>query len=339
MLQPQIVATSVEVAVCGFIIYRSVWIIAMCMMSQSVEPDVALAEMLTDVEGFLQYLRADKGCSMKTVETYGTDLRLWLAHVATHHPLCLAWRKVGDRTIRSWMMAMSQEGIAPGTVNRRLSALRSLFRYLRLCGLVEHDPLRAIKGMRKPKPLPYFLKESELHRLIDGVSYGEDYVGRMERAVILTFCHTGLRRGELLGLRQGDIDWGSQQLRVVGKRNKMRMVPFGDELAHGLRECLALHPLGMAPSAPLFVQGQGVPLSEARLASIVRRCIGEVSTIEKRTPHVLRHTYATALLNNEAKLESVKELLGHESVATTQIYTHTTIEELKKAYQKAHPRA
>lgn len=309
-------------------------------MKPSMTDNAPLEEMLHDVVGFLHYLRADKGCSQQTIDTYAADLRLWLAHVAEHHAPLLAWPKISAKTIRSWMMAMNRVGLAAGTVNRRLSALRSLFRYLRLCGVVSHDPLRDVKGMKKPKRLPYFLKEQEMHRLIDAVEYADDAEGRLERSVILTFCHTGIRRAELLGLRQGDVDWGSQQLRVLGKRNKMRLVPFGDELAEALRQMLDEHPMGECEvDAPLFMLPNGAALTVARLAAIVRKCIGEVSTIEKRTPHVLRHTYATAMLNNEATLENVKELLGHDSVATTQIYTHTTIEELKKAYQKAHPRA
>lgn len=299
-----------------------------------------LVTLHTDVTGFLHYLRADKGSSPLTVATYENDLRLWLEHMAVKYPELLAWPKITPQAIRSWVMAMSRGGIAPATINRRLSALRSLFRYLRLCGLAEHDPLRSIKSLKKPKQLPKYLKEREMHKLIDEVEYGEDYEGQLERAIIVTLCHTGIRRGELLGLRLADVDWAQQQLRVLGKRNKVRLVPFGDEMAQVLRAMLACNEEGLRPlDMPLFVQLDGKPLTTGRLAKIVRKRIGEVSTIAKRTPHVLRHTYATAMLNNNAALENVKELLGHESVATTQVYTHTTIDELKKAYRSAHPRA
>ena len=198
-----------------------------------------------------------------------------------------------------------------------------------------------VRGPKKRKPLPFFLREEEMDNLLKEENFGYEFQGERDRLILMMFYEMGLRRAELVGLNEGDVDFYRDQIKVTGKRNKQRLIPFGDELKSALQSYMALK--AQEVSAPedgaLFVQKDGRRVTDAWVYTMVRRNLTKVTSIKKRSPHVLRHTFATTMLNHDAELEAVKELLGHESVATTEIYTHTTFEELKNAYSKAHPRA
>lgn len=232
------------------------------------------------------------------------------------------------------------KGNTATSVNRRLSALRSLYRFAIKRGLVEHDPAHLVKGPKPKKPLPYFLKESEMNRLLDDNMWTADYKGLLARTLIIVFYETGIRLSELTGLRVDDVSLINNELKVTGKRSKQRIVPFGDELRKQVETYLAERESRVTSSTDvLFVDESGLPLDNARVRKIVQGSLSRVTTMKKKSPHVLRHTFATAMLNHRAGLESVKQLLGHESVSTTEIYTHTTFEQLKEQYKTAHPRA
>jgi integrase/recombinase XerC len=218
--------------------------------------------------------------------------------------------------------------------------LRSFFRFALKRGLVEKDPAHALAGLKKSKPLPQFLREGEMDRLLDGMEWGEDYKDVRARTLILLLYETGLRRSELAGLNDGDIDFGVCQLKVTGKRNKQRIVPFGAELAEALKGYMDVRneQLRLDGDA-LFLNDKGHRMTGQQVYAIVRKHLTGATSLKKRSPHVLRHTFATAMLNNGAGLESIKNLLGHESVSTTEIYAHTTFEQLKRVYKEAHPRA
>ena len=221
-----------------------------------------------------------------------------------------------------------------------MSALRSFFRFALKRGLVEKDPAHALAGLKKSKPLPQFLREGEMDRLLDGMEWGEDYKDVLARTLLLLLYETGLRRSELAGLNDGDIDFGVCQLKVTGKRNKQRIVPFGAELAEALKGYMDMRneQLRLDGDA-LFLNDKGLRMTGQQVYAIVRKHLTGATSLKKRSPHVLRHTFATAMLNNGAGLESIKNLLGHESVSTTEIYAHTTFEQLKRVYKEAHPRA
>jgi integrase/recombinase XerC len=292
------------------------------------------------IEDFLNYLCYERNRSELTVRNYEKGLRDFESYFK-NRDCHLSWESVDSDIIRDWMESMMDKGDMASTVNNRLSAVRSFFRYALTRGLVERDPSHIVKGPKKQKPLPYFVREADMNRLIDiPQMWGEGFKGLRARTIIILFYETGMRLAELTALNDQDIDFVSHQLKVTGKRNKQRIIPFGRELEQALRQYMALRDEQPAHDDQALIQNdKGERMSRFQVERIVRSCLSRVTTQKKRSPHVLRHSFATAMLNNGAGLESVQKLLGHESVATTEIYTHTTFEQLKKVYENAHPRA
>ena len=292
------------------------------------------------IDQFLNYLRYERNKSPLTVQSYEESLRDFETYIQGVDD-CLSLQTVDTDLIRNWMEQMMDEGKKPATVNLRLSALRSFYRFALSRDFVEKDPAHAVRGPKKSKPLPQFVRESEMDVLLDEKLLENTYNNVRARTIILMFYETGIRLAELVGLNDEDVDLDALQLRVTGKRSKQRIVPFGDELAQVLRNYVAQRgeneQLGL--SQALFLNGKGDRVSCDQVRYLVRRFLSEVTTLKKKSPHVLRHSFATAMLNNGAGLESVKKLLGHESLNTTEIYTHTTFEQLKRVYNDAHPRA
>jgi integrase/recombinase XerC len=291
------------------------------------------------IESFLKYLELERNYSPRTIRSYGDSL-LTFEKFFKKNTETVKWDTVDSDIIRNWVMGMTDSGAQPTTVNRNLSALRSFFSYLMRIGAVEVNPATKVKGPKKAKPLPYFLKESETDRLMDSALYPADFIGLRDRTILTLFYETGIRLSELEGLNYTDVDLISSQLKVTGKRNKQRIVPFGPELKSLLEQYQAARESHCEPTeCALFINGKGKRLNKGSIAQLTHKYLSMVTTIKKRSPHVLRHTFATQILNHDGNLETVKELLGHESVATTEIYTHTTFEELKKIYKQAHPRS
>ena len=293
------------------------------------------------IEQFLNYLRYERNRSTLTVQRYEEVLRTFQAYFENMDDQ-LSWESIDSDVIRDWMESMMDNGAMASTVNNCLSAVRSFYRFVLSRKLVEKDPSHVIRGPKKQKPLPYFVRENEMDKLLDEKEWdGDSFKDMRARTILYMFYETGIRRAELIGLNDGDIDFVLRQVRVAGKRNKQRIVPFGEELETVLRDYVALRneKLVGRESTALFVSDKGKRISRTLVTRIVRENLGLVSTMKKRSPHVLRHSFATAMLNNGAGLESVRRLLGHESIATTEIYTHTTFEQLKQIYKKAHPRA
>lgn len=291
------------------------------------------------IDQFLNYLRYERNASPQTVQTYEESLREFESYIAFRED-GLSLGTVDTDLIRDWMEILMDRGNNASTINKKLSALRSFFRFALKRGLVEKDPAHALAGLKKSKPLPQFLREGEMDRLLDGMEWGEDYKDVRARTLLLLLYETGLRRSELAGLNDGDIDFGACQLKVTGKRNKQRIVPFGAELAEALKGYMDMRneQLRLDGDA-LFLNDKGHRMTGQQVYAIVRKHLTGATSLKKRSPHVLRHTFATAMLNNGAGLESIKNLLGHESVSTTEIYAHTTFEQLKRVYKEAHPRA
>lgn len=292
------------------------------------------------IDSFLDYLRLERAYSPKTVQGYEIDLREFESYLArTDEGVTL---ETADADIvRNWTMEMMEAGQKETSVNRRLSALRSFYRFLLRKGVIAASPMQLVKGPKKKKPLPYFLREEEMNRLLDGTDFGQGFEGERDRLIVQMFYETGMRRAELVGLDEGDVDFYRGQIKVTGKRNKQRLIPFGEELKSAIQAYMVekSREVPEPEDGALFVQRNGRRVTEGWVYGMVHRNLAKVTSIKKRSPHVLRHTFATAMLNNQAELEAVKELLGHESVSTTEIYTHTTFEELKNAYNNAHPRA
>ena len=291
------------------------------------------------INQFLDYLRYERNASPQTVQTYEESLRAFESYL-TFRDNELSMDSVDTDLIRDWMESLMDKGNSASTINKNLSALRSFYRFALRRGLVKKDPAHAVTGPKKSKPLPQFLREGEMDRLLDGLEWDSSFNNVRARTILLLFYEAGLRRSELIGLDDKDIDFEAAQLKVTGKRNKQRIVPFGAELAETLKDYKAKRQKEFGEtSGALFLSDKGERISGAQVYQIVRKYLSMVTSLKKRSPHVLRHTFATAMLNNGAGLETIKSLLGHESVSTTEIYTHTTFEQLKRIYKEAHPRA
>ena len=291
------------------------------------------------VNQFLAYLSYERNRSLATVSSYRKDLEAFQKFVQAQNPTLL-WADVDADLVRDWMAEMMNEGQRATSINRRLSALRSFYRFALARNLVKSDPVQGVVGPKKDKPLPQFLKEKEMDELLQEDFWTDCYGDVRDRMIIMTFYETGIRLAELMNLCDGDVDFMSGQLKVTGKRNKQRLIPFGAELSQALQYYMGVRDAQVVRhSAALFLANDGQQMTADAIRYRVRKHLSLVSTLKKRTPHVLRHTFATAMLNHKAGIESVKKLLGHESLSTTEIYTHTTFEQLKREYLNAHPRA
>ena len=289
-------------------------------------------------EKFLNYLRYELNRSQLTVESYGADLSAFETYFKNLDDQ-LSWESVDADVIRDWMESMMDKGNTATSINRRLSALRSLYRFALSRHLVARDPAHGIAGPKKEKPLPQFVREKEMDAVLEALAATDDYKSMRARTIILLFYTTGIRLAELIGLDDGDVDYDASQIKVTGKRDKQRLVPFGEELKEALRKFQAVRDQHVERQSPaFFLSDKGLRMTRAQVEQVVKENLTGFTTLKKRSPHVLRHTFATAMLNHDAGIESVQKLLGHESLSTTQIYTHTTFEQLRQAYVKAHPR-
>ena len=291
------------------------------------------------INAFLDYLRLERNYSEKTIVSYRTDL-LEFEEYLKKVDAELDFAKVDADVVRNWMVSLMDDGRAATSVNRKLSSLRSFYRFLLKKKVVLVDPMLKVVGPKKKKPLPSFVREKDMDRLLDELLYDESFEGCRDRIILEVFYATGMRRSELIGLNDADVDLSAKLIKVTGKRNKQRLIPFGDELAEDLLKYIKVRNETLSQGAEaFFVLKNGARMYPEAIYRLVRRYLSGVVTLKKRSPHVLRHTFATAMLNGKAELRAVKELLGHESLATTEVYTHTTFEELKKVYEQAHPRA
>ena len=292
------------------------------------------------IDAFLKYLRFERNYSEKTIVSYGIDLKEF-GDFLREKDLGEDLTKVDAGDVRSWMVDLMGKGRAATSVNRKLSSLRSFYRFLLKKKEIEVNPMLKVVGPKKKKTLPSFLREQEMDRLLDEISFEDNFEGCRDRLILEMFYATGMRLSELIGLNDADIDFSARLLKVTGKRDKQRLIPFGDELELDLLKYIKVRneTFPEREIESLFVYEDGKRMYPNQVYRIVKRNLSKVVMLKKRSPHVLRHTFATAMLNDNAELRAVKELLGHESLATTEIYTHTTFEELKKVYEQAHPRA
>ena len=296
--------------------------------------------MGTWIDSFLEYLSAERSYSPLTVRKYGDSLRVFQKFFE-ELDATLTWRTVDASVVREWVVYMlDKEGKDISTVNYGgLSPLRTFYKYLRRMGWVDVNPMEKVVAPKMPKKLPSFVREKDIDLLLSEMEEDTSFEGIRDRLIVMMFYETGIRRAELLSLRDTDVDLRSMQLKVTGKRNKQRIVPFGNELKEEVERYLnARFEITDTTPERLFVKNDGQPVSYAKVGEIVKKNLSKVTQQKKRTPHVLRHSFATAMLNNDADLGSIQKLLGHENLATTEIYTHLSFEELKDVYKNAHPR-
>ena len=292
------------------------------------------------IENFLTYLEVEKRYSPRTVQTYRDDLAEfceWLGWTTDEFDA----GAVTEDDVKEWIIhLMEEKHNAPRSVKQKLAALHSLYRFLLRIGKVDKDITRRVTAPKTDKPLPIFFKPAEMEEATAYDHDADDPESIRNCLIIQMLYQTGMRRAEMIGLKDSDIDTREGQIRVFGKRSKERMIPIGEGLCAMIERYREVRGDGCGM---FFVRwkkdGEPVPLTIAQLYNIVRARMGEVSTLKKHSPHVLRHTFATAMLNNGADIRTIQQLLGHASLAATQIYSHTTFEQIKKTYNNAHPRA
>ena len=289
------------------------------------------------IQDFINYIQAEKKFSPHTVSAYSSDfndLNFFLKENGFEfNPL-----EINAQLIRSWIAFLIEKGESARTVNRKLSSLKSLYKYLLKLGLCTENPLLKIQSLKTAKRLPVFIEESKMQDL-SSLHQLNDKIPIHERLLIEILYQTGIRRSELINLKVNAIDFHNLSIKVLGKRNKERIIPISSELSKLISAYISYKNLKGFQNDTLIYSEKGKPISEKQLYLTVKKNLNYVTTSEKRSPHVLRHTFATHLLNNGADINAVKELLGHSSLAATQVYTHNTIEKLKKVYKQAHPRA
>lgn len=292
------------------------------------------------VDEYIQYIRYEKSFSAHTVLAYGRDLSGFLDYLGDTYGVTHAAEVTTDM-IRSWLMTLMDEGMTPRTVKRKLSCLKSYWRFLVRRDLVATNPVARVPSPKTPKPLPVFLKEDAVSKAcrLEGRE-GCPFEAYRDRLVMELLYQTGMRRAELIGLQDKDVDTESGLIKVTGKRNKQRLIPFGKALGQLIADYRSLRSRMVSREPGAFlVRTNGMPLYPQLVYRIVHTKLMEATSLTKCSPHVLRHTFATTLLNEGAQLNAVKELLGHSSLAATEVYTHTTFEAMKTVYKQAHPRA
>ena len=291
------------------------------------------------INSFLDYLHLECNYSDKTILAYQKDVEQFMVFIQ-EQMFISSPTDVTSELIREWIVSLMDKGYTASSVNRKLSTLRSFYKYLLRKRLIENDPLRKVVAPKKRKSLPVFVKEGDMDKLLDDVDFGKDFKACRDKLIIEVFYATGMRLSELVGLNDGDVDYSRSVIKVVGKRNKQRLIPFDDSLKVHMREYINKRDAEIqCKSSAFFVKNDGERVYNGLIYKLVRRNLSKVVALKKRSPHILRHSFATAMLNNEAELGAVKEILGHSSLVATEVYTHTTFEELKKVYKQAHPRA
>lgn len=298
---------------------------------------MVLAEIIPE---FLRYIRFEKRMSEHTFLAYRNDLSAFQAFLESQFDLSDI-TLVKHTHIRSWLASMKEEDKSERTLQRKISAVKSLFKYMLRLGMVQLNPIRLVLTPKAPARLPVFLEEQQTE-LIAGntVIFPEGIEGVTEYLILELLYQTGMRRAELVQLKESDVEFSRRQLRILGKRNKERMVPVGDELLAELKAYTELKRKNFNQAHPFLLSLKtGKPLYAQYVYRVVRKHLQGITTLNKKSPHVLRHTFATHMLNNGAELNAIKELLGHSSLAATQIYTHNNIERLKEVYRKAHPKS
>lgn len=291
------------------------------------------------IKAFVTYLRVERGSSPHTLKAYEADLRLYAEYLASVDGALQILDSDAD-LVRCWVADLIYKGYAVDSVCRKLSSLRAFFSYMKFLGRVPFNPVDGVRAPKRRKMLPSFVKEEDVEELCNDALEGDDFLTIRNKIIISAFYELGLRLSELCGLNVSDVDFVEKQVKVHGKRNKERIIPFGSGLKEQFMRYLGLRSaVAHVSENAFFVSIRGRRISVSQVYCMVRKHLARVTSIKRKSPHTLRHTFATVMLNNGAELEVVKELLGHESLATTEIYTHLTFEELKKIYRRAHPRA
>ncbi|MDB5230454.1 MAG: Tyrosine recombinase XerC [Chitinophagaceae bacterium] len=290
------------------------------------------------IRSFLEYIQYEKRYSHHTLIGYETDLLQFQAYLRSQFEIS-DLPTATSTFIRSWLADLKEEKNQSKTINRKISTLKSFYKFLLRQKVITTSPMTVIISPKTGKKLPSFLAENEMEKLMENLEHTEDWDSLTKSLVIKLFYLTGMRVSELVGLEESQLDVAGKQVKVLGKGNKERIIPVSPELVLQLASYLDEKPVKLDGVETVFVTENGKSLNTRYVYDFVKQYLGAVTTLQKKSPHVLRHTFATHLMNKGADLNAVKELLGHTSLAATQVYTHNTIEKLKEVYKNAHPKA
>lgn len=302
-----------------------------------------MSEKYPYIQQFLDFLKFEKRYSRHTVISYQTDLEQFESFLISQYD-APSIESITSSMIRTWMAEMKEDTLTSKTINRKLSSLKSFYKFLLRHKIVEQNPLTVISVPKINKRLPSFVAEADMQQLLDyfvklEASGSFSWEQKTERLVIVLFYETGMRLSELMQLKESQIDFGYGHIKILGKGNKERIIPVSNATLQLIKSYISQKQKSAETAEWLLTNEKGKPLYAKKIYSIVNRYLSGFTTIDKKSPHVLRHSFATHLTNNGAELNAVKELLGHSSLAATQVYTHNSIEKLKEAYKKAHPKA
>ena len=284
---------------------------------------------------FTQYISAEKRFSEHTIKSYLTDLNQFTTYIGAEFAIHEDVNKINFQIIRSWIASMLEKEISPRSVNRKISTLKTYFKFLLRNKFLEESPMLKVVAPKSKKRLPVFIEEDQMESLLTEITFEDGFIGQRNKLIIELFYVTGIRLSELINIKIKDIDFQNQLIKVLGKRNKERLIPLSPSMIQLLKSFIENNQLNHF----LFTNLDGNKLYTKLVYRIVNKYIGEISSVNKKSPHILRHTFATHMLNNGADINAIKELLGHSNLSATQVYTHNTIEKLKTVYKQAHPRA
>ena len=300
---------------------------------------MSITEAYPQINTFLDYLKFEKRYSQYTIISYQNDLEQFFGFLMSQFD-APAIEKITGSFVRSWLAELKGDEMTAKSINRKISSLKSFFKHQMKTGVVTETPMAVIISPKISKRLPSFVEEKDIDTLFEHVTFTDDWKGRTERLVLQLFYSTGMRLSELINLKETQIDPSYQQIKVLGKGNKERILPVEKGLMDDLQLYIAdKHAEFKLQVSNIFVNEKGKPLQARSVYGFVKQYLSQVTTIQKKSPHILRHSFATHLMNHGADLNAVKELLGHSSLAATQVYTHNTIEKLKEVFNKAHPKA
>jgi integrase/recombinase XerC len=289
------------------------------------------------IGNFMDYLEFEKRFSVHTLKAYRSDLLQFAQFLRTEEQIEKI-NEISSPIIRSWLVKLMEEGIDPRSVNRKITALKTFFKYAMKSKWISINPMLKVVSPKIPKKLPVYLEAGKLDFLLDSTEFTTDFTGIRDRLILELFYGTGMRRAELLTSTIEDLDIHQKQLKVTGKRNKQRIIPLHTGLLTLFEQYMTLRNSIKTEHSFVFITPEGKQLYPELVYRLVKKQLSKVSTQKKRSPHVLRHSFATEMLNQGADLNAIKEILGHANLSATQVYTHNSIEKLRDVYKKAHPR-
>lgn len=284
---------------------------------------------------FIDYLSSEKRFSVHTIASYANDIEQFSLFLSDNYQISNQVSDVSFQIVRSWIASLLEKGISPRSVNRKISTLKTYFKFMIREGLLSESPMIKVVSPKSKKRLPLFIEESQIESLLNGIKFDKGFVGERDKLIIELFYVTGVRVSELISIKISDINFENNYIKVLGKRNKERLIPFSLQFSESLSVFIEKYKL----QDYLFTTLEGKKVYSKLVYRVVKKYIAKISSINKKSPHVLRHTFATHMLNNGADINAIKELLGHANLSATQVYTHNTIEKLKSVYKNAHPRA